>query len=130
MVIIFISGFCNLSKKAYRVVVFPDPEPPETTIFNRASTQPSKKSSMPGVSDSFFSRSSVVSSFFPKRRIDSTGPINDNQGNEVVPAGASLTQSDLEGIDEALGAQLGREGCTYCMTWLAEGIVPDAEIPQ
>jgi basic membrane protein A len=59
-----------------------------------------------------------------------TGPINDNQGNEIVPAGESLTQSDLEGIDEGLGAQLGREGCTYCMNWLAEGIVPDAEIPQ
>jgi basic membrane protein A len=59
-----------------------------------------------------------------------SGPINDNQGSEVVPAGESLTQSDLEGIDEALGAQLGREGCTYCMNWLAEGIVPDAEIPQ
>jgi basic membrane protein A len=58
-----------------------------------------------------------------------TGPINDNQGNEVVPAGEQLTQSDLEGIDATLGAELGRDGCTYCMNWLAAGIVPDAEIP-
>lgn len=59
-----------------------------------------------------------------------TGPINNNQGEVVVPAGTSLTQSDLEGIDAELGATLGREGCTICMNWLAEGIVPDAEIPQ
>jgi basic membrane protein A len=59
-----------------------------------------------------------------------TGPINNNQGELVVPAGTQLTQSDLEGVDEALGATLGREGCTICMGWLAEGIVPEAEIPQ
>lgn len=59
-----------------------------------------------------------------------TGPINNNKGEEVIPAGQSLTQSDLEAIDADLGATLGREGCTICMSWLAEGIVPDAEIPQ
>lgn len=57
-----------------------------------------------------------------------TGPINDNQGNEVVPAGVSLTQSDLEGIDAGLGEALGRPGCEICMNWLAEGII--GEIPQ
>lgn len=59
-----------------------------------------------------------------------TGPINNNKGEIVIPAGATLTQSDLEGIDADLGATLGREGCTICMNWLAEGIVADAEIPQ
>lgn len=59
-----------------------------------------------------------------------TGPINDNKGEVIVPDGTSLTQSDLEGIDADLGAALGREGCTICMNWLAEGIVPDAAIPQ
>ncbi len=59
-----------------------------------------------------------------------TGPIYDNKGNLVVPEGQQLTQSDLEGIDAELGAMLGREGCTICMNWLAEGFVPDAEIPQ
>jgi basic membrane protein A len=59
-----------------------------------------------------------------------TGPINDNKGELIVPAGTSLTQSDLEGIDADLGDALGREGCTICMSWLAEGIVADAEIPQ
>lgn len=58
------------------------------------------------------------------------GPINDNKGEIIVPDGTSLTQSDLEGIDAELGSVLGREGCTICMSWLAEGIVPDAEIPQ
>ncbi|GIK73666.1 MAG: BMP family ABC transporter substrate-binding protein [Chloroflexota bacterium] len=55
-----------------------------------------------------------------------TGPINDNKGNEIVPAGVSLTQSDLEGLQGIPG----REDCTICMNWLVEGIVPDAEIPQ
>lgn len=58
------------------------------------------------------------------------GPINDNKGEVVVPEGTILSQSDLEGIDEGLGAALGREGCTICMNWLAEGVVADAEIPQ
>lgn len=59
-----------------------------------------------------------------------TGPIYDNKGELIVPEGVSLTQSDLEGIDDVLGAELGREGCTICMSWLAEGIVPEAELPQ
>ncbi len=59
-----------------------------------------------------------------------TGPIINNKGEEIVPAGESLTQSDLEGIDEGLGEILGREGCTYCMNWLADGVSPDAELPE
>jgi len=59
-----------------------------------------------------------------------TGPINDNKGEVIIPEGTTLTQADLEGIDAELGATLNREGCTICMSWLAEGIVPDAEIPQ
>lgn len=58
-----------------------------------------------------------------------TGPIYDNQGEIVVPEGVTLTQSDLEGIDEATAAQTGREPCTICMLWLVEGVNPDAEIP-
>ena len=61
-----------------------------------------------------------------------TGPINDNQGNEVIPAGVSLTQSDLEGLSEgymgAFGIE-GRESCTICMDYLVEGFVTTAEIP-
>ncbi len=59
-----------------------------------------------------------------------TGPLNDNKGNEVVPEGMVLTQSDLEGIDDELGAFLGRPGCTICMSWLVEGFVEDAAVPQ
>jgi basic membrane lipoprotein Med (substrate-binding protein (PBP1-ABC) superfamily) len=57
-----------------------------------------------------------------------TGPINDNKGNVIIPEGVSLTQSDLEGIDATIGEQTGREACTICMNWLAEGVV--GEIPQ
>jgi basic membrane protein A len=61
-----------------------------------------------------------------------TGPINDNQGNEVIPAGVSLTQSDLEGLAEGYMAAFsisGREPCTICMDYLVEGFDPTAEIP-
>ena len=53
------------------------------------------------------------------------GPIKDNTGKEIVPAGQSLTQEDLEGIDagtiEAFNLT-DRTACTVCMNWLVEGI--------
>jgi basic membrane protein A and related proteins len=55
-----------------------------------------------------------------------TGPIKDNKGNIVVPEGEKLTQSDLEGLK---GIE-GRPDCTFCMSWLAEGVSPDAELPK
>jgi basic membrane protein A len=61
-----------------------------------------------------------------------TGPINDNQGNEVISAGVSLTQSDLEGLSEGYMSAFGiagREPCTICMDFLVEGFDPTAEIP-
>jgi len=54
-----------------------------------------------------------------------SGPISDNQGNIVIPAGTSLTQSDLEGLKGVAG----REDCTICMNYLVEGFDSVAEIP-
>ena len=51
------------------------------------------------------------------------GPIKDNQGKEVVPAGQKLQQSDL---DQFPPGAPGLE-CKYCMHWWAEGIT--AELP-
>ena len=51
-----------------------------------------------------------------------TGPINDNQGNLIVPEGEHLEQADLDQFPE-YGV-----GCTYCMKWWAEGIT--AELPD
>jgi basic membrane protein A len=61
-----------------------------------------------------------------------TGPILDNKGNEVVPAGVSLTQSDLEGLSDGYMSAFnitGREPCTICMDFLVDGFDPAAEIP-
>ncbi len=55
-----------------------------------------------------------------------TGPIRNNQGELVVAAGVSLTQSDLEG----LRGVLGRPACTICMSWLVEGIDPTVKLPE
>ena len=51
-----------------------------------------------------------------------SGPINDNQGNEVIPAGMKFEQADLDQFPEH------GLGCKYCMKWWAEGIT--AELPD
>jgi basic membrane protein A len=55
-----------------------------------------------------------------------SGPIFDNKGKEIVPAGKALTQSDIEG----LSGVAGREDCTYCMNWLVKGVNSEAVLPQ
>jgi len=53
-----------------------------------------------------------------------SGPIKDNKGNIVVPAGEKMQQADLDQFPP------GAEGlaCKYCMYWWAEGIT--AELPK
>ena len=53
-----------------------------------------------------------------------TGPINDNQGNVVLPAGQALEQVDLDAFPE-FGLPCSID---VCMKWWAEGIT--AELPQ
>ncbi len=52
------------------------------------------------------------------------GPIKDNKGNIVVPAGEKMVQADLDQFPP------GAEGlaCKYCMYWWAEGVT--AELPK
>lgn len=49
------------------------------------------------------------------------GPIKDNTGKEIVPAGQKLEQADLDQFD-------AKSGCKFCMYWWAEGIT--AELPK
>jgi basic membrane protein A len=49
------------------------------------------------------------------------GPIKDNTGKEIVPAGAKMEQADLDQFPEY------NLGCKYCMRWWAEGVT--AELP-
>ena len=52
------------------------------------------------------------------------GPITDNTGKQIVPAGAKLTDADLQQFPPgAPGFQ-----CTYCMHWWANGI--NGELPK
>jgi basic membrane protein A and related proteins len=53
-----------------------------------------------------------------------TGPINDNKGNVVLPAGQSLEQVDLDAFPE-FGLPCSID---VCMKWWAEGIT--AELPE
>ena len=52
------------------------------------------------------------------------GPINDNKGNEVLPAGQSLEQVDLDAFPE-FGLPCSID---VCMKWWAEGVT--AELPE
>jgi basic membrane protein A len=52
------------------------------------------------------------------------GPIKDNQGNVIVPAGEKMKQADM---DQFPPGAPGLE-CEYCMYWWAEGIT--AELPE
>lgn len=53
-----------------------------------------------------------------------TGPIKDNKGNIVVPAGEKLQQADLDQFPPGSPTL----ACKYCMYWWAEGIT--AELPK
>jgi basic membrane protein A and related proteins len=53
-----------------------------------------------------------------------SGPIKDNAGKEIVPAGQKFEQAD---IDQFPPGAPGLE-CKYCMYWWAEGIT--AELPK
>ena len=53
------------------------------------------------------------------------GPVKDNTGKVVIPAGQTVTPEDLFGIDAATIQSMsltGRTACTICMNWLADGI--------
>jgi basic membrane protein A len=52
------------------------------------------------------------------------GPLKDNKGVIVVPAGKTMTQEDLEGIKGVPG----RPDCVYCMNFFVDGVV--GEIPK
>jgi basic membrane protein A len=53
-----------------------------------------------------------------------SGPIKDNAGNTIIPAGEKFQQADL---DQFPPGAPGLE-CKYCMKWWAEGIT--AELPD
>ncbi len=53
-----------------------------------------------------------------------SGPIMDNQGNVIVPAGEKMEQADM---DQFPPGAPGLE-CEYCMYWWADGIT--AELPE
>ncbi|RPJ51506.1 MAG: BMP family ABC transporter substrate-binding protein [Chloroflexi bacterium] len=53
-----------------------------------------------------------------------SGPIKDNTGKEIIPAGEKFEQADL---DQFPPGAPGLE-CKYCMKWWAEGIT--AELPE
>jgi basic membrane protein A and related proteins len=53
------------------------------------------------------------------------GPIRDNTGKIMIPAGKTVTVEDLFGIDAPSIKSMnltGRTACTFCMPWLVDGI--------
>ena len=58
----------------FSIVVLPEPVPPEIRTFKRALIEPSRSITISGVKALKFSRSSSLSGFEPKRRIETAAP--------------------------------------------------------
>ena len=53
------------------------------------------------------------------------GPIKDNTGKVIIPAGQTVTTEDLFGIDQNTIQSMGltgRTACKICINWLADGV--------
>src|SRR4051794_16831413 len=83
-------------------VVLPEPDPPDTTMFNRASVHPLRKLNMPGVKVSFFNNSSTVSNFLPKRRMERMGPINERGGITAQTREPSFNRASTMGDESSI----------------------------
>src|SRR5215467_14848254 len=85
-----------------RKVVFPAPVPPEIKTFRRAFTQPRIRSSIGWISDRFAIRSSAVTRWRPKRRIERHGPSTDKGGMIALTREPSARRASTIGDDSSI----------------------------
>src|SRR5260221_14376126 len=76
--------------RTFSVVVLPEPVPPETKMFKRASTQARRNSNMSVVAVPKRIRSSVVNGDAENFRIVMTGPTSGSGGGEAVIQGTRV----------------------------------------
>src|ERR1019366_4005939 len=86
---------------ALRRVVLPEPVPPQIRMLRRALTQPFKSSSMPSVRASLATRSSPLSAWRPKRRMESRGPSTATGGITALTREPSGSRASTIGDDSS-----------------------------
>src|SRR4026209_1240598 len=101
------SSFGMNDDRTFSVVVLPEPVPPETKRFKRASTQARRKSNMSEVAVPNRIRSSVVNGDAENFRIVITGPTSDRGGMMSLTREPSVRRASTIGLDSSTRRPIG-----------------------
>ena len=91
------------------VVVLPEPVPPETKTFRRASTQAFRKSNISGVAVPKRMRSSTVNGEAANLRMVMTGPTRLSGGMMALTREPSVRRASTIGLDSSMRRPIGRD---------------------
>ena len=89
------------------MVVLPEPVPPDTKMFRRASTQARRKSNISGVAVPKRIRSSTVNGLAENFRMVMTGPIKDSGGMMALTREPSVNRASTIGLDSSMRRPIG-----------------------
>ena len=101
------SSFGMNDERTLRVVVLPEPVPPETKMFRRASTQARRKSNMSAVAVPNRIRSSTVNGEAENLRMVMTGPTRDSGGMMALTREPSVRRASTIGDDSSTRRPIG-----------------------
>src|SRR6266581_2107896 len=88
-------------ESTFRSVVFPDPVPPQTTMFMRARTQMDNSSMTAGVTDRAAMRSSGANGRSANLRMVMTGPQSERGGMIAFTREPSWSRASTKGDDSS-----------------------------
>ena len=101
------SSFGMNEERTFRVVVLPEPVPPETKTLRRASTQALRKSNISGVAVPKRIRSSTVKGEAANFRIVMTGPTSESGGMMALTREPSVRRASTIGEDSSTRRPIG-----------------------
>ena len=101
------SSFGMNDERTLRVVVLPEPVPPDTKMFNRASTHARRKSNMSAVAVPNRMRSSTVKGDAENFRIVMTGPTSESGGMMALTREPSVRRASTIGDDSSTRRPIG-----------------------
>ena len=94
-------------ESTFSVVVLPEPVPPETKTFRRASTQALRKSNISGVAVPKRMRSSTVKGLAANLRMVMTGPTSESGGMMALTREPSVRRASTMGLDSSTRRPMG-----------------------
>ena len=101
------SSFGMNEERTLRVVVLPEPVPPDTKTFRRASTHAFRKSNISGVAVPKRIRSSTVKGEAANFRIVMTGPTSERGGMIALTRDPSVRRASTIGDDSSTRRPIG-----------------------